>query len=75
MLASNVDGVRDSVSAGNSGFLFQYNHVDDFVEKARRILGDPVTERRLQAGGRAWAEGFSWDRSARETEEFLSRHL
>ena len=66
--AGNVPGLRDSVKEGENGALFKYNNMKELVEKTGYILDNLVT---LQQKSRAWAENFSWDKSAQETQAFL----
>lgn len=75
VIASRVDGLKDSVRDGESGWLFEYNNVSDFVEKAGKVLENRETELAMQEKARAWAENFTWDNSARQMEAFLSRYL
>ncbi|MEE9555100.1 MAG: glycosyltransferase family 4 protein [candidate division Zixibacteria bacterium] len=71
VLAARVPGLRDSVDEGRSGLLFEYGNIDDYSEKAVKILQDDDYRRGLEMGGLRWAAQFSWDKAANETERIL----
>lgn len=61
-LASNVAGLRDSVHDGETGFLFEYNNLDDYVRKALTVLTNAGLRESMQERARSFGMGFSWDR-------------
>ena len=64
VVASNVNGLRDSVRDGETGMLVA---VDDPAALARALstlLGDRDARAMMGAAGIAWAASHSWDRSA-----------
>lgn len=64
-LAMHAPGIRDSVVDGATGWLV--DGVDDLAAALPRVLdelADPVRGREVAQDCRAWAECFSWDRSA-----------
>ncbi len=71
VLAARVPGLQDSVDEGRSGLLFEYGNIDDYAQKAVRILKDVEYRRSLEMGGLRWAAGFSWDKAAEATERIL----
>jgi glycosyltransferase involved in cell wall biosynthesis len=71
VLAARVPGLQDSVDEGRSGLLFEYGNIDDYAQKALRILKDVEYRRSLEMGGLRWAAGFSWDKAAEATERIL----
>lgn len=74
-VASDSPGLRDSVSPGESGFLVPHGDVDALAERLRALLTDPGLRDRLGRSARAFAERFSWDRAARDTEAHLQEIL
>ena len=70
-LASDSPGLRESVSHGESGLLVPHGDVEAWVNAMRRIARDSELRRRLRAGAVEFARGFSWDRTADETEAHL----
>ena len=74
-IASDVPGLRDSVVHGRTGFLVPHGDVEILSRRIEELLGDEEERTRLGVGARSFAEGFSWDASARAMEEFLSNRL
>jgi glycosyltransferase involved in cell wall biosynthesis len=74
-VASDSPGLRDSVREGSTGFLVPHGDVNALADRFRRILDDPGLRDRLGMQARAFAELYSWDRSANRTEAHLSRVL
>lgn len=74
-LASDSPGLRDSVRDGVTGYLVPHGDIDALAARMRSILLDPPLRDRLGARARAFAEQFSWDRSADKTEAHLERVL
>lgn len=64
VIASNVNGLKDSVVDGKTGLLVRARDVDAFVEAITTLIDDP--EYRLQMSQEAylWATRFSWDRAS-----------
>jgi glycosyltransferase involved in cell wall biosynthesis len=74
-VASDSPGLRDSVRDGQTGFLAPHADVAALADRLGRILRDPSLRERLGAGARAFAEAYSWDRTADRTEAHLQRVL
>ena len=71
-VASDSPGLRDSVLAGETGFLVGHGDVGALAGQLRRLLEDPTLRERLGAGARRFAEGLSWDLAADRTERHLA---
>jgi glycosyltransferase involved in cell wall biosynthesis len=64
-VAYDVDGLRDAVSDGVTGWLVRADErIEDVAERALKELADSVRRAEIAAACRAWAGQFSWDRSA-----------
>lgn len=63
-LASDVDGLRDSVRDGVTGFLVPHTDVDLWARRMIEILTDAGLRARLGAAAQAWAREFDWDTQA-----------
>ena len=64
VIAANSPGLRDSVSDGETGFLYDYGNIGQLAEKIEKILQDKNKRTSLEDGGRRWAQKFSWDDAA-----------
>jgi glycosyltransferase involved in cell wall biosynthesis len=72
-VASDSPGLRDSVQHGRTGFLVPHGDVPALAERLGAMLHDPALCDRLGRSAREFAENFSWERSAAETEAHLER--
>lgn len=64
-VAYDVDGLRDAVRDGETGWLVRSGElIEDVTERALKELADPGRRAAVAAACRAWAAQFSWDRSA-----------
>jgi glycosyltransferase involved in cell wall biosynthesis len=64
-VAYDVEGLRDSVLDGQTGWLVREGEeLADVVERAARELADPVRRAEVAAACRAWAGQLSWERAA-----------
>lgn len=66
-VASDTDGLRDSVRDGETGLLFPYGDYVACADRIVRILTDTAEQDRLTGNALTWAAGFTWDRTARLT--------
>ncbi len=73
VLAARVPGLKDSVDEGRSGLLFEHGEIDQFAGLAIKILKDENYRKGLEMGGLRWAANFSWDKTARATEDILKK--
>jgi glycosyltransferase involved in cell wall biosynthesis len=66
-IASNVEGLRDSVCDGESGLLVPYGNPSALAAAIVRVLTDPELRARLVTGGQSWSIRFGWDEVAEDT--------
>jgi len=71
VVASDSPGLRESVRDGETGFLVPHGDVPALAAALARIADGPELVRSLGAAGRAFAERFTWERAADETEAHL----
>lgn len=64
VISANVPGLRDSVSEGLSGLLYEYGNIVELADKIRIILSDYKKRQHLSEGAVKWADNFSWAKSA-----------
>src|SRR5690606_41819644 len=74
-VASDSPGLRDSVVDGPTGFLVPHGDVEALADRLTRLLTDAGLRERLGREARAFAERFSWDRAAEQTEAHLEQVL
>jgi glycosyltransferase involved in cell wall biosynthesis len=70
-LAADNSALRESVRHEETGYLFPTGDVAALAHAMRRIAADTGLRERLGHGARAFAETFSWERTALETESHL----
>ena len=72
VVASRSPGLRASVRDGVSGFLFDPGDVQGFAGRLLAVAGDQELRSKLGTGAREFALKFSWEKSARQTLEYIS---
>ncbi len=75
VVASNSPGIRESVIDGKTGYLTPHGDIEALANALGRFAGEPGLVRLMGANGRKFAETFTWDRAATETEAHLSSVL
>jgi len=71
VVASDSPGIRESVRNGETGFLVPHGDVGAMAGAMAALAASPPLVRRLGEQARRFAEGFTWDRAAEETERHL----
>lgn len=72
VVASNSPGIRESVRDGVTGFLVPHGDIDGLAAAMERIARSPGLVTAMGAAGRAFAETFTWDNAALQTEAHLA---
>jgi glycosyltransferase involved in cell wall biosynthesis len=63
-VAYDVDGLRDAVRHGETGWLVRDGErIEDVTERALKELADPARRAEVAAACRSWASQFDWDHS------------
>jgi glycosyltransferase involved in cell wall biosynthesis len=75
VVASNSPGIRESVRDGETGFLVPHGDVGAMAAAMDRLAADASLVERLGTHARTFAESFTWERAADETERHLQRLL
>lgn len=70
-IASDRPGLRESVRHRETGFLVPHGDVTALAAAMRQLAGDPAAVATLGRAARRFAEDFSWDQTAAETEAQL----
>jgi glycosyltransferase involved in cell wall biosynthesis len=72
-VACDVDGLRDAVRDGETGWLVGDGElIEDVAERAVKELADPLRRAAVAAACRAWAAQFSWEGSAARMAALIS---
>jgi glycosyltransferase involved in cell wall biosynthesis len=71
VVASDSPGLRESVRDGETGFLVPHGDVPAMAAAMRRLAQSPALVGEFGAAARRFAEGFTWERAARQTEDLL----
>ncbi len=72
VVASDSPGIRESVRHGETGFLVPHGDVDAIATAFRRIAEERALVTTLGTRARSFAESFTWERSAEQTEQHLA---
>lgn len=73
VVASDSPGLRESVRDGVTGALVPHGDVAAMAAALGRFTRDPALVAATGRAARAFAEGFTWERAALETERHLER--
>jgi glycosyltransferase involved in cell wall biosynthesis len=73
VVASNSPGIRESVRDGETGFLVPHGDTRAMGAAMRRLADSRELVERFGATARTFAESFTWERAADETEGHLRR--
>jgi len=71
VVASDSPGIRESVCDGETGFLVPHGDVEALAAAFRRIAASRELVGAMGAKARTFAETFTWERAAGETEAHL----
>jgi glycosyltransferase involved in cell wall biosynthesis len=64
VIASNVNGLKDSVIDGETGLLVPTGNVAQFAAAMKLIAANHEFREQLSAAAYSWAKQFKWDISA-----------
>jgi glycosyltransferase involved in cell wall biosynthesis len=71
-IASNSPGLRESVRDGQTGFLVPHGDVPALTAAIDRVASSRELVATLGARGREFAQGFTWEAAAEQTEAHLA---
>jgi glycosyltransferase involved in cell wall biosynthesis len=72
VIASNVNGLRDSVRDGITGLLVPHGDPRALADTLVGLLGDPERRAEMSIAGIEWAAAHSWERSTNELRIVLA---
>ena len=64
VIASDSDGLRDSVRNGETGLLVPHGDIEKLAAAMDKLAGDRTLRDKLSKQGLEWADGFNWDSTA-----------
>ncbi len=73
VVASDSDGLRDSVRHGETGLLVPHGDVDELAASMEEVASDRLLRESMGAEGIRWAERFDWDDTADRMMELMER--
>lgn len=73
VVASNSPGIRESVRHGETGFLVPHGDAPAMAAAMDRLAASRQLVEQLGQNARRFAESFTWERAADETERHLTR--
>ena len=73
VVATDADGLRDSVRDGETGFLVPDEDVDAFADRIGRIFDDDALARRMAGAALEWSKRFDWERAADDMADAVER--
>lgn len=72
-VAFNVPGLSESIVHGKTGLLAWDKK--DMIEKISKILNDKEYRKKISENAAKWANSFSWDKAAKQSEALLNEVL
>jgi glycosyltransferase involved in cell wall biosynthesis len=66
VVATDADGLRDSVRNGETGFLVREGDVDGFAGRIGDLLEDDALSLSMSGAALDWAKRFDWERAAED---------
>lgn len=69
----DVEGLRDSINDGFSGYLVDNGNIDKLADKISTVLTNDKLRVKLSKNALKWADGFSWDNTAKVFYEVANR--
>ncbi|MBM4194565.1 MAG: glycosyltransferase family 4 protein [Gemmatimonadetes bacterium] len=71
VIVSDSPGLRESARHGETGFVVPHGDVPQLASAMTTLASDPARVATMGAAARRFAEGFSWDSAAAQTEAHL----
>lgn len=74
VIASNVNGLKDSVVHRKTGLLVTVKNVDSFASAMDVMIQEHTFRRVLSRNAYTWAKEFSWEKSAAQMFEIIKKN-
>lgn len=66
VLGSGVNGIKDSVINGKTGYLFKYGDYKELADKIVILTKNKKLLENLSKNAKKWSKNFDWDKKSRE---------
>ncbi len=73
VVASNSDGLRDSVRNGETGILVKHEDEKALADALQELLEDPAKRNRFSVNALQWAQSFNWDNTGEKMLEVMNQ--
>lgn len=73
VIASSVNGLKDSVVDGKTGLLVQAKNIDQFSEAMMELVRNNEFRARLSENAYNWSQNFSWNKSATDFQLLIDK--
>jgi glycosyltransferase involved in cell wall biosynthesis len=71
VVATDADGLRDSVRDGETGFLVADGDVDGFARRIADLLDDDSLAASMARAALEWSKRFDWERATDDMGEMI----
>ena len=75
VIASNVNGLQDSVVDGETGLLVPAGDVAHFAIAMKKIVEDDMLRMNLSEAALRWSRNFDWEQSADDFYRLIGRNF
>ncbi len=75
VIASRVNGLRDSVVHGETGLLVEPGNITAFYKAMKLLVEDQKFLEKLSQRALIWAKRFTWDRSANVLDDIITAKI
>ena len=75
VVASDSDGLRDSVKNGKTGILVKHEDPVELADALQSILSDPDKREMFSRNALSWAKSFNWDHTGEKMLEVMQKTI
>lgn len=75
VVASDSQGLRESVLDGKTGFLVPHGDTQVLAQRIDQLLSNPDMYAKMRADAITWAKSFTWERATEETMSLLQETI
>ena len=75
VIASRVNGLKDSVIDGQTGVLVDAKNIDQLAQAMKKLIEDGKYREMLSENAVAWSKNFDWDKSASDFHVLIDSNI